>query len=401
MQILNSQRKYKMAKILYGVAGEGFGHSSRSELLGQHLIDAGHDVVFAASRKSFNYLQPTFNGRVRQVHGLSFYYENGHVRPFRTVMQNLRNYSLGVRINRRFFSSIDKEFQPDLVISDFEPFSAWWAWRNRVPCISVDHEHLLSCCRLNTEGTSWKERSLAKAVMQGYHTFADAYMILNFFKTPLTNRNAQLIPPVVRKAVLQVRPANGEHILVYSTDPCEKMRKRLFDLLSQHTKHRFYIYGFNQQLEKGNCLFKKTSTEAFLNDLASCRGVVATAGFSLLSECLHFRKPMLLMPVRDQLEQIINASYVEKLGMGLKTNYLNSEKLQEFVDRINIFRFDHPLAILPNNTENLRLLNNRIENLGFDLGLSPDNPTQRYEKQYPMHLFEKPLRTRPLYNCLS
>lgn len=39
-----------MAKILYGVAGEGFGHSSRSELFGRRLIEAGHEVMFAASR---------------------------------------------------------------------------------------------------------------------------------------------------------------------------------------------------------------------------------------------------------------------------------------------------------------------------------------------------------------
>ena len=390
-----------MAKILFGVAGEGFGHSTRSELLGQHLIDAGHDVIFAASRKSFNYLQPTFNGRVMQVHGLSFYYQNGNVRPLRTVLQNLQDYRKGMGINRHFFTYIEEKFEPDLVISDFEPFSAWWAWRNRVPCVSVDHEHFLSCCRFDTEGTSWRERTLAKVVMQGYHTFANAYMVLNFFKAPLANRNAQLIPPVVRKAALQIHPKNGEHVLVYSTDSGEKMRKRIIDAVSQHTKQRCYIYGFNQESENGNYIFKKTSTETFLNDLASCRGVVATAGFSLLSESLHFRKPMLLMPIHDQYEQIVNAHYVEKLGMGMKTGKLTAQNLQEFLERIVTFRFDHPLVILPNNKENMRLLNNRIENLGFDLGLSSDNPAQNYMKQYPMHLFAKPLHTRPLYNCLS
>lgn len=390
-----------MAKILYGVAGEGFGHSSRSELLGQHLIDAGHEVIFAASRKSFNYLQPTFNGRVKQVHGLSFYYQNGHVRPVRTVLQNLRDYRRGIGVNRRFFSTIEKEFEPDLVISDFEPFSAWWAWRNQVPCVSVDHEHFLSCCQFKIEKSSRRERLLAKVVMQGYHTFADAYLILNFFKAPLINKNSQVIPPVVRKAVLRVRPEKGEHLLVYSTDSGEKMRKHLVDVISQHTEHRFYIYGFNQETENGNCVFKKTSTGTFLNDLATCRGVVATAGFSLLSECLHFRKPMLLLPLRNQYEQIVNACYVEKLGMGMKAENLTTQTLQEFLDRIETYRFDHPLAILPNNTENLRLLSRRIANLGIDLGLSTDSTIESDVKQRPLHLFDKALRPKPLYNCLS
>ena len=78
-----------MAKILYGVAGEGFGHSSRSELLGTRLVEAGHEVVFAASHKSYRYLKPTFRKQVREVYGLSFYYSNGSVRPLRTVLKNI------------------------------------------------------------------------------------------------------------------------------------------------------------------------------------------------------------------------------------------------------------------------------------------------------------------------
>ena len=46
-----------MARIIYGVAGEGFGHSSRSHLIGQRFIDAGHDVMFVGSQKSLLYLK--------------------------------------------------------------------------------------------------------------------------------------------------------------------------------------------------------------------------------------------------------------------------------------------------------------------------------------------------------
>ena len=53
-----------MAKIIYAVAGEGFGHSSRSHLIGQRLIDAGHDCVFVGSQKSLLYLKQYFGERV-------------------------------------------------------------------------------------------------------------------------------------------------------------------------------------------------------------------------------------------------------------------------------------------------------------------------------------------------
>lgn len=205
-----------MAKILYGVAGEGFGHSSRSELFGRRLIKAGHEVMFAASRKSLAYLTPTFGQRVQRVFGLSFYYQNGSVCPLRTLRQNLTDYPRGWAANRQLFSKHVRPFKPDLVISNFEPFSAWWAFRHRVPCLSIDHEHLLTLGRLDSEPCYRRERWMAKIVTYGYHTFADAYIVLNFFNVPFRGGSSVLVPPVVRPAVLNLAPSQSDHITVYS-----------------------------------------------------------------------------------------------------------------------------------------------------------------------------------------
>jgi hypothetical protein len=126
-----------MAKIIYGVAGEGFGHSSRSHLIGQRLIDAGHDVMFVGYDKSLRYLKQYFGERVRQIFGLSFAYEDGRIDKSETLKLNLLNLSEGNRQNDELFKKYFEPFGPDLVISDFEPFSAWWAWRNQVPFIST------------------------------------------------------------------------------------------------------------------------------------------------------------------------------------------------------------------------------------------------------------------------
>ena len=66
-----------MARIIYGVAGEGFGHSSRAHIIGRRLIDAGHTVMFAASMKSLVYLRQYFGDAVKEVFGLSFAYKDG------------------------------------------------------------------------------------------------------------------------------------------------------------------------------------------------------------------------------------------------------------------------------------------------------------------------------------
>lgn len=359
-----------MARILYGVAGEGFGHSSRSELLGQRLVDAGHEVLFAASNKAYRYLKPTFDGRVRNVHGLFFYYQNGKVRPAQTFFRNLAAFGRGHMVNRRLFKEDVKAFKPDLVISDFEPFSAWWAWRNKVPCVSIDHEHFLTCCTLEKERAYWIERWMANIVTWGYHTFADAYLIPNFFKAPIHNKRARLTPPIVRNTVLKFQPSNGDHITMYSVDSGKKQRNRIFDVVRQFKDQRFFIYGFNEDLQQENCTFKKTSTEGFLADLASCRGVIATAGFSLLSECLLFRKPMLLMPVQDQYEQLINAYYVEKLGCGERTDKVSTACLDKFLSKLDTYNFDHPDLVCTDNEAYFEILEETFSKLGFPLNLT-------------------------------
>ena len=358
-----------MAKILYGVAGEGFGHSSRSELFGRRLIEAGHEVMFAASRKSLAYLTPAFGQRVQQVYGLSFYYRDGRVCPMRTLRQNIAGYPRGFATNRRLFSKQVRQFKPDLVISDFEPFSAWWAFRHRVPCLSVDHEHLLTLGRLDSEPRYRTERWMAKIVTYGYHTFADAYIVLNFFEVPLRGGSSVLAPPVVRPAVLAIPPSQSEHITVYSTDASEPMRQKVITCLNRFERQRFFVYGFNDDAAAGNCTLKKTSTEGFLRDLASCRGVIATAGFSLLSECLHFNKRMLLMPVQDQYEQIVNAYYVEKLGLGMRTETLTDEAVAAFLDTLDKPTPAGGVILKPDNERVIAAIDRQAANAGIPLGL--------------------------------
>ena len=46
---------------------------------------------------------------------------------------------------------------------------------------------------------------------------ARAYVVVNFFKTPLKHERTVLAPPVVREVVTTLTPSNEGHIVVYST----------------------------------------------------------------------------------------------------------------------------------------------------------------------------------------
>lgn len=336
-----------MAKIIYGVAGEGFGHSSRSHLIGQRLIDAGHDVMFVGSQKSLLYLKQYFGERVREIFGLSFAFIDGRIDKSETLKRNLLNLPNGNKMNDELFREHFEPFGPDLVISDFEPFSAWWAWRKNVPFISIDHEHVLTLCKLEHENKNWFSRITASVVTECHYVGAVAYVVINFFDAPLRIDSAILAPPVVRPIVRGLVSSRGEHVLLYSTTG--KGQEEIQEVLGKFGGQKFHIYGFKKEGEYNNCIFKARSTEGFLADLASARGVIASAGFSLLSECLHLKKPMYLLPITGQYEQIINAHYIEKLGLGVSAEKLDKDVLGRFLEQLDKPMPDDGRILWPDN----------------------------------------------------
>lgn len=356
-----------MARIIYGVAGEGFGHSSRSELIGQWLMDAGHDVKFVASRKSLAYLSQRFGDAVKEIFGLQLVYERGVLRPVLTVAANARAVGRGSLLTVALFREEFEPFCPDLVISDFEPFSSWWAWRHGVPCVTIDHQHVLTHCQLSEEPREWTGRSMARLTTRCYYPRVHNYIVLNFFKTPMLTANAVLAPPVVRSALESCTPSEGEHVLIYSTDSHPSMGQRLHEVLARFPKQSFKVYGFKRNEKVGHCTYRRPSKEGFLADLASAKAVVATAGFSLISECLYFNKRLLVMPVKGQYEQMLNAYYVDRLGIGQTTEALSADSLGNFLDYLDQPRELSPDILYPDNDLTLILIERVLRRLGVSV----------------------------------
>lgn len=351
-----------MARIVYGVAGQGFGHSSRSHLTGSRLLADGHEVLFLASMKSLSYLTPLFPHRVKPVFGLSLIYSNGTLNTPRTLAANIMQAPKGLVKNHKLFKSEIKNFQPELVISDYEPFIAHWAKNNGVPCLTVDHQCTLTCLELDPVPNAGFSRMTAGCITRAYYPRIDNHIIINFFKAPTKGEGSTLVGPVLRREVIEKQPTQGEHIIFYTTDLT--LRERGLDVFARFPERTFYFYGFDEDRRQGNCVFKKTSTEDFLADLASCAGVIATAGFSLISECLHFRKKSLLLPVKGQYEQMINAHYIEKSGAGLSAEELTEDAVRRFVETLESPWPDSDLLLYPDNEKFFSVLEAKIKELG-------------------------------------
>jgi uncharacterized protein (TIGR00661 family) len=198
-------------------------------------------------------------------------------------------------------------------------------------------------------------------VTECHYVGAVAYVIVNFFEAHLRVDSAVLAPPIIRPVVSSLKAETGEHILLYST--IGKGEEQLRAILEKFGEQKFYVYGFGKSAEYNNCIFKERSTEGFLTDLAGARGVIASAGFSLISECMYLKKKMLLLPLAGQYEQIINAHYVQKLGLGISSDKLDEVILARFLDELDKPMPSDERIIWPDNDKFFRLLQEVLNKL--------------------------------------
>ena len=66
-----------MARILYAVNGDGYGHATRAHSVAAALLARGHEVRFLTSLKSSAYLKAVFPGLVDEAFGLCISYNQG------------------------------------------------------------------------------------------------------------------------------------------------------------------------------------------------------------------------------------------------------------------------------------------------------------------------------------
>lgn len=319
-----------MANILYGVNGEGAGHSTRSREVILHLQREGHNVVAASFDRGIINLQDVCE--VIEIHGFRFTYVNNQVKFNRTLARNLfqaRKATRGIKEMARLIDDRDI----DLVITDFEPLTCRAGRRRHLPVISIDNQHILTHYKVATPKHYRRDITAAKFVVRMMTPFATHYLVTSFFDAPCKRENSELVPPILRQQIHDAVPSEGGPVLVYVTSPAPYLIK----LLSQvHTE--FIAYGFNREGREGNILYKRPAFDTFFHDLVRADAIIANAGFSLVTEALHLGKPYLAVPVRNQFEQIFNAFWLDRTGYGAFWEELTKERIESFLFNIPQFR---------------------------------------------------------------
>jgi uncharacterized protein (TIGR00661 family) len=318
-----------MANILYGVNGEGAGHSTRAREVISHLQSEGHVVHVASFDRGLKNLCDDFD--VTEIYGLRFAYVNNRVRYSRTFTKNLATIRQAAK-SIKHLSRLADEWRIQLVITDFEPLTCHIGHHKHLPVISIDNQHCLTNANVTYPGKYRRDAAVAKLVTRMMVPRSDVYLTTSFFTPRIRKPHTFLFPPILRKEILHANPVSGNDVLVYVTSPAPALSKLLMSV-----RGSFVAYGFGREGREGNIVFRKPSLDRFLQDLVSCKAVIANAGFSLVTEALHLGKPYLAIPVKHQFEQIFNAYWVDKMGYGAYWENLNKERIESFLYNLPIY----------------------------------------------------------------
>jgi uncharacterized protein (TIGR00661 family) len=321
-----------VAKIVYGVSGEGAGHASRARLMVPHLVARGHEVRVVSYGRGFRDLKDEFP--VFETEGLSIAAVDNAVSVGKTIADNLSRLVAGQRKARLLKRELFEGFGPDCVITDFEPMTAYLANHFDLPLITVDNQHRMRYMEQSVPKRMRAAQQVTLAVIRAMVPRPDVSLVTTFYFGQVTNDRTFLFPPILGQAVLDASPRSGDYVLVYLTRGFDTFVEKL----QRFGRERFLVYGTGRSGSEGNLVFKAPSRTGFLDDLAGCKAVMATAGFTLITEALHLRKPYLALPMKGQFEQELNGLLLADMGLGKTCRRVTGESVADFLYRVPDYR---------------------------------------------------------------
>lgn len=311
-------------RILYAIQGTGNGHLARAtEIVPILKSMADTDILVSGTQSD---LKVSFKIDYR-LSGMSFMVgQNGGVDILKTIQKTPVI---------KFFRDVKNlpVNQYDLVISDFEPVSAWACWLRRKMCIGLSHQNaVLHPSAPQPEFNDF----FGKLILRKY---APATFKYGFNFKP---SSPDIFPPVIRLAIRTtestIKPHYTVYLPAYSDKQIQDVLSQIPDIewqvFSKHSKHNYTV---------GNIQFQPVSLDSFTKSFLNCTGLICTAGFEGPAEAIFMGKKLCVIPMKNQYEQYCNAAYLKSMGIKVLDHFTNSApELTEWIQNTTALQIRFP-----------------------------------------------------------
>jgi uncharacterized protein (TIGR00661 family) len=285
-------------KILYAIQGTGNGHLTRAiELIPAFKALPGVEVDILISGTEHDLKFP-FEVKYR-FKGLSFVFsQSGGIDLLKTFK------SLNSRRLIKDISTLPAN-EYDLVINDFEPISCRAAILHNVPCIGLSNQ----AATLHPLAPKPELNDLTGKLILNH--YAPCHAQIGFHFKRLTN---EIYTPVIRQVVRNHPVSDNGHFTVYLPAYSDQKIFRALEMLPEYQFQIFSKHSKSPYRHRHMEVFPLNS-ETFLKSMASSSGVICNAGFGTTSEALFLGKKLLVIPMKNQIEQHCNAAMLKSMGV--------------------------------------------------------------------------------------
>ncbi len=310
-----------MVNVVISSCGIGFGHAARDEAIYDSLKKK-FSIKILSYGEGHRFLK---KNKISAIKVPGILYERGKysLDIFTEVLMKLASLR---KISKGYFrfAKMMNRLKPDIILTDLEPYAFFYAYRRDIPVIAVSN---VVTTLNNYDGlpASVKTNSLA----------LQRFMLEQFIGF-MRNRGAVFIEPVfdgrkkeknvinsdlfVRKKPEDVTPINFGREFFYISVGSDMEKNLIKKLLSVLPKFEDKFFVIVSDLVKKKQSGRNFMMLPFVKDpfpyIKACSGVIAPAGHTTISEALVYGKPLLIAPMKDHIEQLVNAHLVQKEGFG-------------------------------------------------------------------------------------
>jgi uncharacterized protein (TIGR00661 family) len=332
-------------KYLFIIQGEGRGHLTQAIALSDILRRNGHEVVEALLSETGEREMPSFfkekiGCEVYSFTTLSFRYrrDNKQVDLLNSILFNAEIKQLNKYKNSiRFIYKRISKHRPDVVVSFYEILSGFtrFLYALKIPFVHIGHQFLLNHPDyLFGKGNRYEMKLFRLHVLLN-NIGATRNLALSFY--PLcsyANEHITVVPPLLRKEVLEAQPSKGDYILVYMLNA--GYEKEIREWHKRNPTVRLYCFWDKKQAPEewqidDYLTFFTLDDAKFIRYMAGCKGYVSTAGFESICEAFYLDKPTMVIPAH--VEQEVNAQDAASTGHVIASSTFDIDQLITFMDK--------------------------------------------------------------------
>jgi uncharacterized protein (TIGR00661 family) len=265
---------------------------------------------------------------------------NKSIRLGATIWNNglrLGRYVRSVRIIRKLVLF----HQPQVIVNFYEPLMGLYQWFYGKPStvLSIAHQYVYLHPAFRFPAGSRLQRCMLRHYTRLTAIGSVKLLAISPYDLPLVKKGRiNVIPPVLRKEILQAETTDQKFILVYLLN--EGYMDEILHWHRRHPETKLHCFTDSKAVRekhKGhwqvdeNLSFHALDDRKFQSMLTACSGIATTAGFETVCEAHYLGKPVFMVPVEGHFEQYCNARDFNRIGAGIYDSRFRLERFEGYI----------------------------------------------------------------------